>query len=78
MINDEFTNLKANNDSFIKKTEFANLPDSEFSDAGEMNLHRAAYDASLQVAFLLFPLLGQSLPVVRVSSLLLLLSRSLL
>ena len=47
MINDEFTNLKANNDSFIKKTEFANLPDSEFSDAGEMNLHRAAYDASL-------------------------------
>ena len=47
MINDEFTNLKANNDSFIKKTEFANLPDSEFSDAGEMNLHKAAYDPSL-------------------------------
>lgn len=47
MINDEFTNLKSNNDSFIKKTEFGNLPDSEFSDAGEMNLHKAAYDPSL-------------------------------
>lgn len=47
MVNDEFTNLKANNDSFIKKTEFGNLPDSEFSDVGEMNLHRAAYDPSL-------------------------------
>ena len=47
MINDEFTNLKSNNDSFIKKSEFGNLPDSEFSDAGEMNLHKAAYDASL-------------------------------
>ena len=44
---DEFTNSKSNNDSFIGKSEYGNLQDSEFSDSGEMNLHKAAYDASL-------------------------------
>ncbi len=47
MRDDEFTNSKSNNESFISKSEYANLPDSEFSDSGEMNLHKAAYDASL-------------------------------
>ena len=47
MRDDEFLNSKSNNDSFIGKSEYGNLPDSEFSDSGEMNLHKAAYDASL-------------------------------
>ena len=47
MRDDEFTNSKSNNDSFISKTEYGNLPENEFSDSGEMNLHKAAYDASL-------------------------------
>ena len=44
---DEFTNSKSNNDSFISKSEYGNTQDSEYSDSGEMNLHKAAYDASL-------------------------------
>ena len=47
MRDDEFTNSKSNNDSFIGKSEYGNLPENEFSDSGEMNLHKAAYDASL-------------------------------
>ena len=47
MRDDEFTNSKSNNDSFISKSEYGNLQDSEFSDSGEMHLHKAAYDASL-------------------------------
>ena len=44
---DEFTNSKSNNDSYISSSEYGNLQDSEFSDSGEMHLHKAAYDASL-------------------------------
>ena len=44
---DEFTNSKSNNDSFIGKSEYGNTQDSEYSDSGEMNLHKAAYDPSL-------------------------------
>ena len=47
MRDDEFTNSKSNNESFIAKSEFGNLPDSEFSDSGEMHMHKAAYDPSL-------------------------------
>ena len=47
MRDDEFTNSKSNNESFISKSEYGNLQDSEYSDFGEMNLHKAAYDASL-------------------------------
>jgi len=47
MIDDEFTNSKSNNDSFISKSEFGNLQDSEFSDGGEMHLHRSAYNPEL-------------------------------
>ena len=47
MRDDEFTNSKSNNDSFISKSEYGNLQDSEYSDSGEMHLHKAAYDASL-------------------------------
>ena len=47
MRDDEFTNSKSNNESFIAKSEYGNVQDSEFSDSGEMHLHKAAYDASL-------------------------------
>ena len=47
MINDEFTNSKSNNAALTPKSEFGNIPDNEFSGSGEMNLHKAAYDASL-------------------------------
>ena len=46
-LDDEFTNSKSNNDSFISSSEYGNLQDSEFSDSGEMHLHKAGYDASL-------------------------------
>ena len=47
MINDEFTNSQSNNESFVNKKEFSKIQNSEFSDEGEMRLHKSAYNPDL-------------------------------
>lgn len=44
---DEFTNSKTNNDLLASKSEFGNVPDSEFSGSGKMYLHKSTYNSSL-------------------------------
>ena len=47
MIQDEFTQNKSTNDKQLLKAEFGKTQQNEFSDGGEMHLHRTKYDANL-------------------------------
>ena len=47
MIQDEFNNVKVSNDSELLKAEYGEVQASEFSESGEMHLHRTAYNANL-------------------------------
>lgn len=47
MIKDEFNQIKVNNDAEAKGSEFGPTQNSEFSENGEMHLHRSAYNPNL-------------------------------
>ena len=47
MIKDEFNQIKASNDAEAKGSEFGPIQNSEFSENGEMHLHRSAYNPNL-------------------------------